>query len=152
MEANVQEKWRHIDSLMSVGDIQCIVRKMILEQDAGELDIYLKLGWADDRWVWVDITVSNHSRTCHEIRAMTELICLHATDLLKSGERSLRDIVHYWRGTNFEPSGKCEQFVTEHDPDGIVTSPLDMAAKTIDKHIGAWEEKMRADGDDRSRN
>jgi len=61
------------------------------------------------------------------VRAALELVVMHAKELVDSGVWTLDDMFSRWRATHLEPSGICPQV------EGIVTSPLDAAARFLEK-------------------
>lgn len=154
----MNNKWERIEALMKAKSIRAQNVKIVICDGSHNHDLYVKLGWAERRWVWIDITVSRFteihgkSETTDEVDArrklletnkrLIEIICFHATELLQSGERTLQDIVKSWKGTHSHPEGVCESIRTK-DNEGRVTSPLDAAAKLIEKRIDQWEEEMR---------
>lgn len=154
----MNKKWEKIEAILKAKAIKALSTKIVICDDKYNHDLYLKLGWADSRWVWVDITVSRFTGVTNEYetsdmehlrrslmdtnRRLIELVCVHATELLQSGERTLKDIVHTWRGTQFAPAGICESIRTKVN-EAKVTSVLDASAKLIEQRVEQWEEKFR---------
>lgn len=154
----MNKRWEKTDALMKARSIRAMNVKIVISDGKYNHDLYVKLGWANRRWVWVDITVSrfnsvkseNESADEVELRRqlfdtnkrLIEIVCLHATELLQSGERGIVDIVKSWKGTKFSPSGTCESIRNEIN-EGVVTSPLDAAAKLIEFRMKEWSRMYR---------
>jgi hypothetical protein len=111
-----------------------------LEIGAG--DCYLTVAVREARIVYVTITVSRVGGSpsimgTHQVavleaskldvtKALVEVACREANELLQRQAWGAADLVAAWRGTRFDPEGVCPQV------QGIVTSPLDAAAKWIE--------------------
>ena len=86
----------------------------------------------------IDITVGRHKNPVANqddgfttngedaIRALLEVVCKTTREYLEKGG-AMEDVLTIWRGTRFEPSGYCPQL------EGLVSSPLDAAARWIEK-------------------
>lgn len=115
-----------------------------------DYDFYLKLAWCpslgiritkvngelrpkrfDGRLDYVDITVGTAQE--HNIRALVELVCKEAYALLRVGAWGTDKLIREWRGYPFEPAGYCPQV------QGIVKSPIDAAARLIERKRRRWE-------------
>lgn len=154
----MNKKWEKIEALLKAKDIKALSTKIVISDGYYNHDLYVKLGWADSRWVWVDITVSRFTEITNEPetyevenlrrvlmdtnRRLIELVCVHATELLQSGERTIQEIVHTWKGTQFAPAGTCESVRTKYNA-AKVTSVLDATAKLIEQRVAQWEEKFK---------
>jgi hypothetical protein len=154
-----KRKWEMVEGLIKAESVHTVNTKITIYDGSHEHDLYVKLGWADGRWVWIDITVSRYTakdrepedaklvdlrRKMLEVhRRLLEIVCVHASELMQSDERTIDEIVDHWRGTQFEPAGTCESIRTDENQ-GRVTSPLDAAAKLIARKRGGWERKLRA--------
>lgn len=101
----------------------------------GELtyDFYLKLAWHEYHLDYLDLTVSGAQD--HNIRALVELVCKEAYALLRAEVWTVDKLVREWRGYPFEPMGYCPQL------EGIVRSPIDAAARLIERRKPRWETK-----------
>lgn len=142
---------RKTDALMHSKFIKAMnIKVEIVDRWNHTHDVYLKLGWAIRRWVWIDITISRfsedrnneHSDVANDVDRIIEIVCHHATELLQSGHRDISDIMKRWKGTHFSPYGTCESIRNEFN-EGIVTSPLDAVAKSIEKNVDRWTETNR---------
>jgi len=80
---------------------------------------------------YVDLTVARAQ--AHDIRAVTELMCQEAYALLRSGVWDIDKLVKEWVMRRFEPEGPCPEL------GGIVKSPIDAAARFIQKRRIRWE-------------
>lgn len=154
-----KKEYARIEDIICKDQMRTVVRKICINDGANLLDLYAKLGWASGRWVWVDLTLSRYtgiSNGCEnkevarlrrdlaeQGRRMLEVVCSHAVELLQSGERTLEDLVCRWKGTQFEPSGICDELKTETNTIGRVTSPLDAFAKVIEQEHEKWTEMMK---------
>lgn len=106
-------------------------------------DVYAKVGYCGGRPVYIDITLGHSTarerlhedRASNELatqavsnaRAMLEVICRQATELLKANVWTLDDLIAAWRGSQFEPAGACPQV------EGIASSPLDAMARYLER-------------------
>ena len=123
-------------------------------------DIYVKVAFHDGRMVHLDVTLSsmgrggeimttardatNEATKTDNARAMIELLCRQANELLESGVWDEAALIESWAGTRFEPCGPCRfPQLPDADPDlpwgGIVTSPLDAARRLIEVRLPMWQ-------------
>ncbi len=154
-----KEEWTRIERFLECGTMDTVNTKIVIDDEVNEHDLYVKVGWADDRWVWVDITMSRYSgKLCPDepaqvselrreltetTRRLLEIACAHATELIQSDERTILDITGKWKGRSFAPSGVCKSVVTSTNEIGRVLSPLDAAAKIIELKLQEWERTMK---------
>ena len=126
-----------------------LTQKFTIHCRDGECDFYLKVAWTPSgikitkigkvlkpvhhgrRLAYVDLTAAGSQR--HNIRALIELACKEAYALLRHGAWTTDKLVREWRGYPFEPSGYCPQV------EGLVRSPMDAAARLIEKRRSRWE-------------
>jgi hypothetical protein len=163
-----RKEWARIEELLRYDSLRTVNTKIVIKDGVHEHDLYVKVGWADGRWVWVDLTLSRYAgkhgeeedREVSKLRRdltetnrrLLEIACVHATELLQSNERTILDITEKWKGRQFEPAGVCVAVVTETNNIGRVLSPLDAAAKVIDIKHKEWELGMaEADESDRAK-
>lgn len=136
-------------------------------------DVYLKVGFCRVRdssgetlppqLVYVDVTLSairshedfmpTHAQTTlaatktDDARAMIELLCRQANELLASGAWTVSDLIESWKGTSFDPCGICrfpEILVgdTREARYGTVKSPLDAVGKLIEVRLPVWQKAV----------
>ena len=144
---------------MTEGDVPVINTKLTIDTGEYNCDLFVKLGWAHDRWVWLDVEMSRSTEShtqgddpetadlrrqlADTTRRMMEVICRHASELLQSDERTIQGIMESsWRGTRFAPYGVCATLRTPN-LEGKVGSPLDAVAQLIEQRHVRWEEQMR---------
>lgn len=122
------------------------LRGRTVKLEIGTGDCYLKVATFEGRLVNVDLTVSRIGGEdeaalttprmavleCSKrdvTRALLEVACREASDLLQAGVWDAARLVATWRGTRFDPEGGCAQV------QGVVASPLDAAARWIEMKI-----------------
>ena len=114
-----------------------------LEIGAG--DCYLTMAIMGGRLVHVNLTVSRvggpenvmgtpqvavlEASKLDVTKALVEIVCREANQLLQRGAWDAASLVAAWRGTRFDPEGMCPQV------QGLVSSPLDAVARWIEAKI-----------------
>jgi hypothetical protein len=128
--------------------------KLIINDGFCDFELWGQIGKLDGRWVWIDlrmslrpesigkdatVVVANLKRQLADAnKNLIEIVCVHASELLQSGERTLLEVTSKWIGTRFEPSGYCDA-VKNAICNGKVTSPLDAFAKLIQLKIDYFD-------------
>lgn len=113
--------------------------------EIGPGDCYLTTAVMAGRLVHVNLTVSRvgggesflgtHQLAVLEAskldvtKALVEVVCREANQLLQRGAWGVENLIASWRGTRFDPNGMCPQVR------GIVASPLDAAARWLELHV-----------------
>lgn len=100
--------------------------------EIGAESIYVKIGFkigsgGHEPW-FIDITLG-HGCEDSNARAMIEVICVQATELIQCDCWSFRSLISAWRGTKFRPDGPCPQL------ECIVSSPLDAVAQWVEERF-----------------
>lgn len=93
--------------------------------EIGGVDCYLTVAWGSAAPVFWQMVISGGKNK----NPLIEIALGHALRLLETGGSDLRGIVREWSGTRFEPAGVCPQL------GGIVTSPLDAAARWLARRL-----------------
>ncbi len=136
------EKWLAVERTVHEDFLESFINKLSI----GGRDCYFRISWHEGRPVAVDLTIGtgadnngNDLRTnelasaaMKNARASIELICRHASALLQTDVWTLDDLISAWRGTAFDPDGICPEL------QGLVSSPLDAAARLCDKRQREW--------------
>jgi hypothetical protein len=113
--------------------------------EIGTGDCYLTVALMEGRCVHVNLTVSRvggHETTMgtHQVavleaskldvtKALVEVACRTANQLLQREAWNVQDLIAAWRGTRFDPEGFCPQVGR------IVVSPLDAAAQWLEMKV-----------------
>lgn len=127
--------------------------------EIGGQDVYVKVAFYDGTLAHVDVTLSamsgseefmpTHGQTRSEVtktdnaRAMIELLCRQANELLQTETWTWEDLADLWVGTDFEPFGLCKfpAVLVGDDKEPWyenVKSPLDAVAKLMRKQMSTW--------------
>ena len=89
-------------------------------------DLYVHAGWDHDGVLrYLDLRLSMGVDS--NVRAALAVVVVHAKALVDSGQWTLEKMYKVWRATHLEPNGQCPQL------EGFVTSPLDAAARFLEK-------------------
>jgi hypothetical protein len=106
---------------------------LVQKLDIGDSSIYVKLGFAHGRPVWISLTLGHgiDHPGADEDKSLMEVICYQASELLATGTWTIGDVVESWIAVrNCKPSGQCPQI------GGKALSPLDAAAKWLRRKYG----------------
>ena len=147
--------------------IQSITTKLTINDDKFNHDMYVKIGWFKEKPVWIELTLSQMSQITLEngqkrveeseevtelrrhmvenSRVTMEIICKQASSMLQGEDCGIEWLAALWRGTKFEPSGKCVALAANDPtkPYVKVKSPLDAVAQLIEMKMDEWKKKIR---------
>lgn len=94
--------------------------------EIGGKDLYVHAGWDHDGVLrYLDLRLSMGVDS--NVRAALDVVVAHAKELVDSGIWTLEKMYKTWGATHLEPCGLCRQL------EGFVTSPLDAAARFLEK-------------------
>lgn len=152
-----RQAYEFVERLVRGSSIKTVNTKLTIQTDGYDCELFVKLGWASGRWVWIDVDMSRYTEShipgetpevadlrrqlADANRRMMEVICKHASELLQSDERTIDGVMESWRGTRFAPHGTCYALKTVNMP-GATSSPLDAVAQLVEQRRIKWEQQM----------